>query len=384
MGFEYSGKNEETCKSILQRITDNTEVLKLSTEDINVWNVVGVKKGSLVFYSYYPSDVLDERNVLESGKFFRDDFRISIPKEKFIKYFHQDAYDNLMEVGFMFRFCDEAGQFQYLIPTPDFMSTYTKFLGASGSLLKKSDLFKDLFLIRELYEHEFLHVIGRRMTSQVWDMYSVVTGRYSLVPQIDAFHAIEKARDKFPTLTFLDYRITDSHSYINYTFGQEADYLPGVQILLSDIGDASTTVTSFVRFGSMNVYSKKVTFAHSRKVTVEDLEAAIQECCDNSLDIISKLKKVFNKKVAEPEKYFTYIFEKSNLKKAYGSGIADSACEQIYKSFKNKKKTTWSKRDIWVQLVRIMNYPKEDITFSTMESVRKATGKAFDLIMKDA
>ena len=405
-----TGTKEEICNEIIIQISKNTKKTCIPTGQLVVWSLGEIRGSEVTVYSFTPDETYFPMDLLDYGK--KGNMKVnkhifSVPREKMINAIGEDGLNLFFETGLLFlikysklsfyengKFISgkedmiRAGSYIALVPEESFVISLSKNLKLNGIALKEPNVFRDLYLANLLCNaKENLYVITRELSSHCMRMYATVTERYNLYPQENIIPIMNQVKEMIPDLEFVSYNITPRITLMNYAIKKDCidskrkHLIPGFQIIMSDVGDASTTIKPYIMIGNDVGYGEARTFEHNNilkdKRFIEGISNAFIEA-----DSLSKnLSKIIGKKVEDPKKAFETVYKHCNLKKAYGIGIAEKAFENALPTFNESR--SYKVRDVVVQIARMCNAAEKEITHSTMETARKKTGEALTFVLSD-
>lgn len=404
------GTKEEVCNEIIVQISKSTKKTCIPTDQLVIWSLGEIRGDAVTVYSFTPDETYFPMDLLDYGK--KGNLKVnkhiaSIPREKMINAIGEDGLNLFFETGLLFlikysklSFYENgefisgsedmirASSYIVLVPEESFIISLSKNLKINGIALKEPNIFRDLYIANLLCNaKENLYVITRELSPHCMRMYSAVTERYNLYPQENIIPVINQAKEMIPDLEFVSYNITPRMTLMNYAIKKDCidskrkHLIPGFQIIMSDVGDASTTIKPYILIGNDVGYGVAKTFEHNNILKDHRFIEGIYNAFIEADSLSKDLSMIISRKVKDPKKAFETVYKHCNLRKAYGIGIAEKAFENALPTFNESR--NYKVSDVIVQLARMCNAAEKDITHSTMETARKKTGEALNFVLSD-
>ena len=185
------GTDKNECRLKLIELTERTHILKVYANDLDIYTLVRQNEKEYLFRRIALADTTLNNLELLCKKYEC----IKVKASAINSTFAPDDIQNLKKEKIMF--CAFNGNSSYyMIPTKEFMATFVKNLGLSGSGFKKPSLLRDVFLASTLYslkEDQYVYFIVRKVNNNSGRLYSCVSQQFKLFPQKEVFSSIREA-----------------------------------------------------------------------------------------------------------------------------------------------------------------------------------------------
>ena len=382
----------EECRQLLETRSKETEIITMDPYKIQFWFLRRIGGGYYRFYRFSPQDASNTEAIVSGELFSQKGKSLKLSEEGMKENFPEKVLKDLKETSMMFTMPKEDGKQKFIVPDMSFISTFIKMLSLHGTLFKTLKSFNKVLFIAEAFaKHQNAIKLVIRKMGGVYTAMAAVSDRYQSVDPLETFESVDKVAEEHG-MEFHSYETCLGIVRFIYTFKDEgkdeklSHFKKGIQIVLSDNTDSSTTLRTVLVAGDQNIaYLTTKRYPHRTEFKEEYILSAIKEA--KKSDILNNVLKIKRRhQPKNPLKVFEKILKDTGLDVAIG----DKKTSQVIENAKDNFAWLYQQRnrcgydDVLVEYLSIQKekYFEKEFRDSTAEKVRNSASDVVKLLRK--